>query len=142
MFSVRSVVRGQLRPSAVVLLHSSFYSSLSSAAAVQAERTIAQGPRNDWTRDEIKDVYGSPVLDLLFHGAQVHRHAHNFREVQQCTLLSIKTGGCSEDCSYCPQSSRYDTGLKAQKLMTKDAVMEAAQRVSFLFLWLYLAFKS
>ncbi|PQM40319.1 biotin synthase [Prunus yedoensis var. nudiflora] len=104
------------------------YSSLSSAAAIQAERTIRQGPRNDWNRDEIKAVYGSPVLDLLFHGAQVHRHTHNFREVQQCTLLSIKTGGCSEDCSYCPQSSRYDTGLKAQKLMTKDAVMEAAQK--------------
>ena len=62
--------------------------------------------------------------------AQVHRHTHNFREVQQCTLLSIKTGGCSEDCSYCPQSSRYDTGLKAQKLMTKDVVLEAAKKVS------------
>lgn len=127
MFSTRSVLRGQLRPS-VAVLHSSFYSSLSSAAAIQAERTIRQGPRNDWNRDEIKAVYGSPVLDLLFHGAQVHRHTHNFREVQQCTLLSIKTGGCSEDCSYCPQSSRYNTGLKAQKLMTKDAVMEAAQK--------------
>ncbi|CAL8992541.1 unnamed protein product [Prunus brigantina] len=127
MISTRSVLRGQLRPS-VAVLHSSFYSSLSSAAAIQAERTIRQGPRNDWNRDEIKAVYGSPVLDLLFHGAQVHRHTHSFREVQQCTLLSIKTGGCSEDCSYCPQSSRYDTGLKAQKLMTKDAVMEAAQK--------------
>lgn len=62
--------------------------------------------------------------------AQVHRHAHNFREVQQCTLLSIKTGGCSEDCSYCPQSSRYNTGLKAQKLMNKDAVLEAAMKVN------------
>lgn len=62
--------------------------------------------------------------------AQVHRHAHNFREVQQCTLLSIKTGGCSEDCSYCPQSSRYNTGLKAQKLMNKDAVLEAARKVN------------
>lgn len=66
--------------------------------------------------------------------AQVHRHSHNFREVQQCTLLSIKTGGCSEDCSYCPQSSRYNTGLKAQKLMNKDAVLEAARKVlSFCF---------
>jgi biotin synthase-like enzyme len=59
----------------------------------------------------------------------VHRAAQNFREVQQCTLLSIKTGGCSEDCSYCPQSSRYDTGLKAQRLMNKDAVLEAAKKV-------------
>jgi len=50
--------------------------------------------------------------------------------VQQCTLLSIKTGGCSEDCSYCPQSSRYKTGLKAQKLMGSDAVLEAAKKVT------------
>ncbi|KAF8402268.1 hypothetical protein HHK36_013220 [Tetracentron sinense] len=154
------------------ILHSSPFSS---AAAVQAERAIRGGPRNDWAREEIKSVYDSPVLDLLFHGtyeklmpmkddethrkpeasvgppkkvkdgeimskieisataetedlAQVHRHAHNFREVQQCTLLSVKTGGCSEDCSYCPQSSRYDTGLKAQKLMNKDAVLQAAQK--------------
>lgn len=61
--------------------------------------------------------------------AQVHRHAHNFREVQQCTLLSIKTGGCSEDCSYCPQSSRYKTGVKADKLMNRDVVLEAAKKV-------------
>lgn len=99
-----------------------------SSASLEAERTIRQGPRNDWTKDEVKSVYDSPVLDLLFHGAQVHRHAHNFREVQQCTLLSVKTGGCSEDCSYCPQSSRYDTGIKAQKMMTKDAVLQAAEK--------------
>ncbi|KAF3658864.1 biotin synthase, mitochondrial [Capsicum chacoense] len=105
------------------------YSSLSaSPAAVEAERCIKDGPRNDWTRNEIKSIYDSPLLDLLFHGAQVHRHSHNFREVQQCTLLSIKTGGCSEDCSYCPQSSRYNTGVKAQKLMNKDAVLEAARK--------------
>ncbi|KAL5543284.1 hypothetical protein UlMin_010994 [Ulmus minor] len=122
MFSIRSILRPQLGAS-VLRLH-----SFSSAAALQADRIIREGPRNDWTRDQIKAVYDSPILDLLFHGAQVHRHAHNFREVQQCTLLSIKTGGCSEDCSYCPQSSRYDTGLKAQKLMTKDAVLEAAEK--------------
>ncbi|XP_073046554.1 biotin synthase, mitochondrial isoform X1 [Primulina eburnea] len=99
-----------------------------SAAAVEAERCIREGVRNDWKREEIKSIYDSPVLDLLFHAAQVHRHAHNFREVQQCTLLSIKTGGCSEDCSYCPQSSRYSTGVKAQKLMGEDEVLEAAKK--------------
>uniref|UniRef100_A0A0D9XAB5 biotin synthase n=2 Tax=Leersia perrieri TaxID=77586 RepID=A0A0D9XAB5_9ORYZ len=99
-----------------------------SAAAGEAERAIREGPRNDWSRPEIQAVYDSPLLDLLFHGAQVHRSVHKFREVQQCTLLSIKTGGCSEDCSYCPQSSRYSTGLKAQKLMNKDAVLEAARK--------------
>lgn len=132
MLFARSVFRSQLRPS-VSALHSVSCccyssSSSSSAAAIEAERTIKEGPRNDWTRDEIKAVYDSPVLDLLFHGAQVHRHAHNFREVQQCTLLSIKTGGCSEDCSYCPQSSRYSTGVKAQRLMSKEAVIEAAKK--------------
>lgn len=70
------------------------------------------------------------VWFMLWFQAQVHRHAHNFREVQQCTLLSIKTGGCSEDCSYCPQSSRYSTGVKAQRLMSKDAVIDAAMKVS------------
>ncbi|XP_047316030.1 biotin synthase, mitochondrial-like [Impatiens glandulifera] len=106
----------------------SSYSTSPSAAAIHADRTVRQGQRNDWTKDEVKSIYDSPVLDLLFHGAQVHRSAHNFREVQQCTLLSIKTGGCSEDCSYCPQSSRYDTGVKAQKLMNKDTVLEAASK--------------
>ncbi|KAL9296209.1 hypothetical protein ACSQ67_022105 [Phaseolus vulgaris] len=119
MFLTRPIFRG---PS-LWALHTSHAYSSASAAAIQAERTIKEGPRNDWSRDEVKSIYDSPVLDLLFHGvipsnlcfngflqvvnlAQVHRHAHNFREVQQCTLLSIKTGGCSEDCSYCPQSSR------------------------------------
>lgn len=113
----------------VIRLHFQSASSFSaSSAAVEAERCIREGVRNDWKREEIKSIYDSPVLDLLFHAAQVHRHAHNFREVQQCTLLSIKTGGCSEDCSYCPQSSRYNTGLKAQKLMGEDEVLEAAKK--------------
>ncbi|XP_074281507.1 biotin synthase, mitochondrial [Silene latifolia] len=123
--SIRPIVRPQI-PNLHCCWFSSSYSS--SAAAVLAERTIKDGPRYDWNRDEIKSIYDSPVLDLLFHGAQVHRHAHNFREVQQCTLLSVKTGGCSEDCSYCPQSSRYGTGVKAQKLMNKDAVIESAKK--------------
>ncbi|CAM6094166.1 unnamed protein product [Calypogeia fissa] len=100
----------------------------SSPASVAAEAAIRDGPRNDWKREEIQSIYDSPLMDLLFHGAQVHRHAHRFREVQQCTLLSIKTGGCSEDCAYCPQSSRYDTEVKAQKMLGKDIVLEAAQK--------------
>ncbi|AES89549.1 putative biotin synthase [Medicago truncatula] len=125
MFWLRPILRSQSRSSIWVLQHCNSFST-SSAAAIQAEKTIQNGPRNDWTKDEVKSIYDSPILDLLFHGAQVHRHAHNFREVQQCTLLSVKTGGCSEDCSYCPQSSRYDTGLKGQKLLNKDAVLQAA----------------
>ncbi|XP_047322881.1 biotin synthase, mitochondrial-like [Impatiens glandulifera] len=104
------------------------YSTSPSASAIHADRTIREGPRTNWTKDEVKSIYDSPVLDLLFHGAQVHRNAHNFREVQQCTLLSIKTGGCSEDCSYCPQSSRYNTGVNSQRLMNKDSVLEAAHK--------------
>lgn len=125
MFWLRPILRSQSRSSIWVLQHCNSFST-SSAAAIQAEKTIQNGPRSDWTKDEVKSIYDSPILDLLFHGAQVHRHAHNFREVQQCTLLSVKTGGCSEDCSYCPQSSRYDTGLKGQKLLNKDAVLQAA----------------
>ncbi|CAA3017918.1 biotin synthase [Olea europaea subsp. europaea] len=125
MWITRSIRRSLMLPHS----HAASYSTaLTSVAAVEAERSIREGPRNDWSRPEIKSIYDSPVLDLLFHAAQVHRHAHNFREVQQCTLLSIKTGGCSEDCSYCPQSSRYNTGLKAQKLMNSDAVLEAAKK--------------
>lgn len=101
---------------------------LLSPASAEAEKAVRNGPRNDWTKPEIQAVYDSPIMDLLFHGAQVHRHAHKYREVQQCTLLSIKTGGCSEDCAYCPQSSRYDTGVKGQKLMNKDAVIESAKK--------------
>ncbi|KAH9303109.1 hypothetical protein KI387_014692 [Taxus chinensis] len=119
------------RTSTVACTDSSSSSAMphvSSAASIEAEKAIRSGPRNDWTRPQIQSVYDSPLMDLLFHGAQVHRHSHKFREVQQCTLLSIKTGGCSENCSYCPQSSRYDTGVKAQKLMTKDEVIQAAKR--------------
>uniref|UniRef100_K3XG33 biotin synthase n=3 Tax=Setaria TaxID=4554 RepID=K3XG33_SETIT len=121
-------LRSSLRPPLAAGFSSAPTAASSSAAAAEAERSIRDGPRNDWSRPEIQAVYDSPLLDLLFHGAQVHRNVHKFREVQQCTLLSIKTGGCSEDCSYCPQSSRYNTGLKAQKLMNKDDVLEAAKK--------------
>ncbi|KAG0560716.1 hypothetical protein KC19_9G007200 [Ceratodon purpureus] len=102
--------------------------SQESPAAVAGEYAIRNEPRNDWTREEIQAIYESPLMDLLLYGAQVHKHTHKWREVQQCTLLSIKTGGCSEDCSYCPQSSRYDTGVKAQKLLSEDIVLEAAKK--------------
>ncbi|XP_024389417.1 biotin synthase, mitochondrial [Physcomitrium patens] len=99
-----------------------------SPAAAAGEHAIRNEPRNDWTREEIQAIYESPLMDLLLYGAQVHKHTHTWREVQQCTLLSIKTGGCSEDCSYCPQSSRYNTGVQAQKLLSEDVVLEAAKK--------------
>jgi len=82
--------------------------------------------RNDWTREEIATIYNSPILELVYRAATVHRENHDPSEVQVCTLLSVKTGGCPEDCSYCPQAARYHTDVKVQKLMEVDEVLQAA----------------
>lgn len=83
-------------------------------------------PRTDWTRDEIAALFDLPFTDLVFRAAEVHRAHHAPDEVQLCTLLSIKTGGCPEDCGYCNQSASAETGLKATKLMDVRAVLQAA----------------
>jgi biotin synthase len=83
-------------------------------------------PRTDWTRDEIGALFDLPLLDLLFDAQIVHRRNHAPNQVQLSTLLSIKTGGCPEDCGYCSQSAFAETGLKAEKLMGVDAVLAAA----------------
>lgn len=72
-------------------------------------------------------MYDHPLLDLIYLGASAHRQHFNPREVQQCTLLSIKTGGCPEDCKYCSQSSRFETEVKAEKLMEVEAVLDNAR---------------
>jgi biotin synthase len=82
--------------------------------------------RNDWSREEISEIYNSPVLELIYRAASVHREYNDPSEVQVCTLLSVKTGGCPEDCSYCPQAARYHTDVKVQKLMEVDEVLQAA----------------
>lgn len=82
--------------------------------------------RNNWTKEEISEIYNSPILDLMYRGATVHREFHDPQEVQVCTLLSIKTGGCPEDCSYCPQAARYHTGVKVEKLMEVGEVLNSA----------------
>lgn len=79
--------------------------------------------RNNWTREEIAAIYNTPVLELMYRAATVHRQYHEAGEVQVCTLLSVKTGGCSEDCAYCPQAARYHTDVKAHKLMEVGEVM-------------------
>ena len=84
--------------------------------------------RNNWTLEEIKDLYNTPLLELVFRAATVHRDYNDTAEVQVCTLLSIKTGGCPEDCAYCPQAARYNTGVNVQALMQKEEVLEFAQR--------------
>ncbi len=83
--------------------------------------------RTDWTRAEIAELFDLPFTELVFRAAEVHRASHALGEVQLCTLLSIKTGGCPEDCGYCSQSAHADTGLKAEKLMDADAVIAAAR---------------
>ncbi len=84
--------------------------------------------RNNWSLEEIKDIYNTPLLELIFKAASLHRKYNDTAEVQVCTLLSIKTGGCSEDCAYCPQAARYDTGVGVQALMKKEEVLEYAQK--------------
>jgi biotin synthase len=83
-------------------------------------------PRTDWTRDEIAALFGLPFTTLVFRAAEVHRAHHAPEEVQLCTLLSIKTGGCVEDCGYCAQSVHADAGVKATKLMDPRAVLQMA----------------
>ncbi|HET9431185.1 MAG TPA: biotin synthase BioB [Chitinophagaceae bacterium] len=84
--------------------------------------------RNDWTLEEIKEIYDSPLLDLIYQAATIHRHYNETGEVQVCTLLSIKTGGCPEDCAYCPQAARYNTGVEVQALLKKEEVLIHAAR--------------
>jgi biotin synthase len=82
--------------------------------------------RHDWTRDEIRAWAAQPLLELVFRAAEVHRKFHNSVELQVCKLISIKTGACPEDCSYCSQSSRYSTGIKSSGLMPKEEVLRLA----------------
>jgi len=84
--------------------------------------------RNDWSIAEIKEIYEKPLLELVFEAAQVHRKYHTPSEVQVCTLLSVKTGGCPEDCAYCPQAARYHTDIKVQALLNEEVVLANAQR--------------
>ncbi|WGQ10929.1 biotin synthase BioB [Pedobacter gandavensis] len=84
--------------------------------------------RNDWSIQEIENIYHQPLLELVYQAATVHRVWHKASEVQVCTLLSVKTGGCPEDCSYCGQAARYHTGITVKALMDKDDVVAIAQR--------------
>src|SRR5262245_20533288 len=83
--------------------------------------------RHDWTREEVRALFALPFPELIFRAQQIHRAHFDPTEVQISTLVSIKTGGCPEDCAYCPQSAHYDTGVKAEKLMRVDAVVAEAR---------------
>lgn len=84
--------------------------------------------RNDWTIDEIKEIYETPLLELIYRAATIHRKHNDTGEVQVCTLLSVKTGGCPEDCAYCPQAARYNTGVNVHALMQTDEVLSYARK--------------
>ncbi|KAK4161878.1 putative biotin synthase [Cladorrhinum sp. PSN259] len=101
----------------------------SSQDGVLQDAIAAAGPKNSWSKEEIAAIYHRPLMDLTYQAAKVHRRFHDPSEVQLCTLMNIKTGGCSEDCSYCAQSTRYQkgTGLEAKRVETVESVLEAAR---------------
>ena len=94
-------------------------------------RPTANGPiaphRHDWTRAELRALFDLPLTELIFRAQSVHREHFDPSVVQISTLLSIKTGGCPEDCAYCPQSAQYETGVRAERLMPLDAVLAEAR---------------
>ena len=83
--------------------------------------------RHDWTVEEARAIHDSSLIDLLYRAQDVHRRYHEPGRVQLCSLLSIKTGACPEDCAYCPQSAHHDTGLSAEKLMDVESVLTSAR---------------
>ncbi|HEY0505655.1 MAG TPA: biotin synthase BioB [Lysobacter sp.] len=91
-------------------------------------QTPAAEPRHDWSRAEVRALFELPFPELLHRAGAVHRQHFDPAEVQVSTLLSIKTGGCPEDCGYCPQAARYHTGVEATKLMSTEAVLEKARQ--------------
>jgi biotin synthase len=92
------------------------------------DRPLAGAARHDWTLAEVSALFAAPFADLVYNAQRVHRAHHEPNTVQMSTLLSIKTGACPEDCAYCPQSVRYDTGIERETLMELDAVRAAATR--------------
>lgn len=84
--------------------------------------------RNNWTKQEIAAIYNKPLMDLIYEAASIHRANNDYAEVQISSLLSIKTGGCPEDCAYCPQAARYHTDVDVHALMKLDEVIDAAEK--------------
>ncbi|KAF9472464.1 biotin synthase [Pholiota conissans] len=113
---------------ALALRHCQLARSLATHAAPPTRSTSQATIRHDWKKEEIQAIYDTPLLELVFRSASVHRENNDPSKVQLCTLMNIKTGGCSEDCSYCSQSSRYATPTKASKLVDIEPVLEAARK--------------
>src|SRR6185437_13160599 len=96
-------------------------------APLSAPLAPAGGVRHDWSLEEVEALFAQPFMDLILRAQLVHRAHHAANAVQMSTLLSIKTGACPEDCAYCPQSVRYDTGLEREKLVPLEEVRTRAQ---------------
>lgn len=97
--------------------------------SIDTQETLDVGlVRHEWTISEIRAIYDTPLMELIYRAAGVHRKFHDPTEVQVCRLISIKTGGCPEDCKYCSQSAHYQTEIKAEPLMEKHRVLEIAKR--------------
>jgi biotin synthase len=104
-------------------------SSQTNAAATELDwAALAAGePRTNWTLDEVRALYNAPFADLMHSAQLVHRKHFNPNQVQISTLLSVKTGGCPEDCSYCPQSIRHEAGIENEPLLELDEVLKNAR---------------
>ena len=102
---------------------------MKSAQTVNIDKEVSPSVmiRNDWIREEVEELFNRPLVELLYQAQTLHRQCFNPAEVQLSTLLNIKTGGCIEDCAYCPQSIKYKTGVKAEKLLDLESVQKAAQ---------------
>src|SRR5580704_4959070 len=100
---------------------------MSLAADMSSPSLVLGTLRHDWTRAEVRALLDLPFPELIFRAQSVHRQNFDPAAVQISTLLSIKTGGCPEDCAYCPQSASYATGVRAEKLMALDAVLNEAR---------------
>ena len=92
------------------------------------EPTCAPAVRHDWSAEEVRALFDLPFSDLIYSAQTVHRENFDANQVQMSTLLSIKTGGCPEDCAYCPQSAHYEAGVPAERLMQVEAVLDEARR--------------
>jgi len=92
------------------------------------DETVSGPLRHDWIRDEVRGIFNQPFLNLIAQAQQVHLRHHNPREVQLCQLISIKTGGCPEDCAYCPQSAHYETNVDNEGLLDVDQVIKVAAK--------------
>jgi biotin synthase len=97
------------------------------AAAARGSAAVASVVRSNWSREEVAQIYRTALPELIFRAQTIHREFHDPDRVQTCQLISIKTGGCPEDCAYCPQSAHYEAGVKAEKLMDAAAVVAEAR---------------